>query len=111
MPSSRRSGRQAFPVAKVLQPHRQAELAQLQHRGFFERVDHPLNLAASHSTLPIGVSSGPTRFHRTAAPLLGEHNLELLRELGLGDDEIAALEEEGVIGTAPGVGGRRKAER
>jgi crotonobetainyl-CoA:carnitine CoA-transferase CaiB-like acyl-CoA transferase len=101
----------SVPVAKVLQPHRQAELAQLQHRGFFERVDHPLNLAASHSTLPIGVSSGPTRFHRSAAPLLGEHNLELLRELGLGDDEIAALEEEGVIGTAPGVGGRRKAER
>ncbi|BBZ29657.1 CoA transferase [Mycolicibacterium madagascariense] len=99
------------PVAKVMQPHRQAELPQLQHRGFFEQVDHPLNPTASHSTLPVGLAHGPRRFHRSPAPLLGEHNHELLRELGLDDAEIAALEEDGVIGTAPAVGGRRKAGR
>jgi crotonobetainyl-CoA:carnitine CoA-transferase CaiB-like acyl-CoA transferase len=44
-----------------------------------------------------------------AAPLLGEHNHELLGELGLTSDEIAALEDDGVIGTAPAMGGRRKA--
>jgi hypothetical protein len=43
--------------------------------------------------------------------LLGEHNRELLREMGLADDEIAALEVDGIIGTAPAMGGRKKADR
>ncbi|MCW2516996.1 MAG: CoA transferase, partial [Mycobacterium sp.] len=99
------------PVAKVMQPHRQAELPQLIHRGFFERVGHAVNVEASHSTLPIGLADGPDRFHRTPAPLLGEHNHDVLRGIGLTDEEIAELEVDGVIGTAPAMGGRRKAAR
>ncbi|MHC9297377.1 CaiB/BaiF CoA transferase family protein [Mycobacterium sp. LTG2003] len=99
------------PVAKVMQPHRQLELAQLRHRRFFEHVGHPVNLAAPHSTLPARLANGPRDFHRTPAPLLGEHNHEILSELGLTDDQIAALSDDGVIGTEPGVGGRRKAAR
>jgi crotonobetainyl-CoA:carnitine CoA-transferase CaiB-like acyl-CoA transferase len=99
------------PVAKVMQPHRQTELPQLRHRGFFEHVGHPVNVAASHSTLPVRLSDGPERFHHHAAPLLGQHNHELLAELGLSAGEIAALEDDGVIGTAPATGGRRKASR
>ncbi|MEB3030104.1 CaiB/BaiF CoA-transferase family protein [[Mycobacterium] nativiensis] len=90
------------PVAKALQPHRQAELEQLAHRGFFEEVAHPVNPAVRHSTLPVRSTHGPKQFHRRPAPLLGEHNHELLRELGLSDAEIAALEADGVIGSAPG---------
>jgi crotonobetainyl-CoA:carnitine CoA-transferase CaiB-like acyl-CoA transferase len=97
-----------IPVAKVMQPHRQTELPQLRHRRFFEHVGHPVNVAASHSTLPVTLSNGPEHFHRAAAPLLGEHNHELLSGLGLSYDEILALEEDGVIGTAPAVGGRRR---
>jgi crotonobetainyl-CoA:carnitine CoA-transferase CaiB-like acyl-CoA transferase len=33
--------------------------------------------------------------------MLGQHNHELLAELGLSDDEIAELEADGVIGCAP----------
>jgi crotonobetainyl-CoA:carnitine CoA-transferase CaiB-like acyl-CoA transferase len=99
------------PVGKVMQPHRQTELPQLRHRRFFEHVGHPVNLAAPHSTLPVTLSNGPEHFHRRPAPLLGEHNHELLGELGLTSDEIAALEDDGVIGTAPAIGGRRKAAR
>jgi crotonobetainyl-CoA:carnitine CoA-transferase CaiB-like acyl-CoA transferase len=47
------------------------------------------------------LSGGPQRFHRRHAPLLGEHNRELLTELGLTDAEIDELEAEGVIGRAP----------
>ncbi|MEB3068112.1 CaiB/BaiF CoA-transferase family protein [[Mycobacterium] vasticus] len=90
------------PVAKAMQPHRQAELAQLQHRGFFEEVDHPVNPAVRHSTLPARPTQGPKRFHRRPAPLLGEHNQELLREVGFSDAEIAQLAADGVIGSAPG---------
>ncbi|MGV0814983.1 CoA transferase [Mycolicibacterium boenickei] len=99
------------PVAKVMQPHRQLELSQLQFRRFFEHVGHPVNNAAPHSTLPISLANGPRELHRQAAPMLGEHNHEVLAELGLSEDEINALAEDGVIGTEPGVGGRRKAAR
>ncbi|WP_231633777.1 MULTISPECIES: CaiB/BaiF CoA-transferase family protein [unclassified Mycobacterium] len=89
------------PVAKVMQPHRQAELAQLAFRGFFEEVDHPVNGPARLSTVPMRSSAGPTQFHTQHAPLLGQHNHELLAELGCSDADIADLETEGVIGRAP----------
>ena len=89
------------PVAKVMQPHRQTELPQLVFRGFFEDVAHPVNGVAPHSTLPLRLSGGPHRFHRHHAPLLGEHNRELLTELGLSDAEVDELDAEGVIGRAP----------
>jgi crotonobetainyl-CoA:carnitine CoA-transferase CaiB-like acyl-CoA transferase len=89
------------PVAKVLQPHRQTEIPQLASRGFFESVDHPVNPATPHSTLPFRSSRGPERVHTTPAPLLGQHNRDLLGELGLAEDEIVRLEADGIIGTAP----------
>jgi crotonobetainyl-CoA:carnitine CoA-transferase CaiB-like acyl-CoA transferase len=89
------------PVAKVVQPHRVGDLAQLVHRRFYERVDHPVNPTARHSTLPMRLSNGPQRFHATPAPLLGQHNHEVLAGLGLGDVEIAELSDQGIIGTAP----------
>jgi crotonobetainyl-CoA:carnitine CoA-transferase CaiB-like acyl-CoA transferase len=99
------------PVAKVMQPHRQTELPQLRHRRFFEHVGHPVNNPAPHSTLPVNLANGPSAFHRGPAPLLGEHNHEVLTALGLTDAEIAELVEDGVIGAVPGVGGRRKVAR
>jgi crotonobetainyl-CoA:carnitine CoA-transferase CaiB-like acyl-CoA transferase len=98
------------PVAKVMQPHRQTEIPQLQFRGFFEEVGHAVSKAAPHSTVPVRFSAGPNRFHRDPAPLLGQHNHELLAEIGLSDDEVAELESQGVIGHAPGAA-RRAATR
>jgi crotonobetainyl-CoA:carnitine CoA-transferase CaiB-like acyl-CoA transferase len=89
------------PVAKVMQPHEQATLPPLQHRGFFEDVDHPITGTARHSTMPMRFSRGPDRFHLRRAPLLGEHNEEVLRGLGVSEQEMADLEAGGVIGRAP----------
>lgn len=97
------------PVAKVMQPHRQTEIEQLRDRGFFEVLDHPARGTAHFPSLPFRLSSGPARFHVRSAPLLGQHNYELLGELGLSDAEIADLEAEGVIGTAPAMGGSKTA--
>jgi crotonobetainyl-CoA:carnitine CoA-transferase CaiB-like acyl-CoA transferase len=89
------------PVAKVMQPHEQADLPQLQFRRYFEEVDHPVAGRARHATLPIRFSGGPDRFHRRPAPRLGEHTEEELQRLGVSDDELAELHALGVIGTVP----------
>lgn len=89
------------PVAKVLQPHRQTELEQLTFRRFFEEVEHPVSGRARLSTVPMRFSGGPELFHPNPAPTLGQHNRELLAELGLSPAEIADLEANGVIGVAP----------
>ncbi|OOK70383.1 coA-transferase III family protein [Mycobacterium kansasii] len=89
------------PVAKVMQPHRQPELAQLTARGFFEVLDHPVNGPVRLSSMPMRLSGGPCRFHTVPAPLLGQHNRELLTGLGLSAAEIAELEADGVIGQTP----------
>jgi crotonobetainyl-CoA:carnitine CoA-transferase CaiB-like acyl-CoA transferase len=86
------------PVGKVEQPHRQPGLPQLEFRNFFEEVHHPVIGRSRYSTLPMRFSSGPERFHGRHAPLLGEHNSELLSELGLTRSEIGALEADGIIG-------------
>jgi crotonobetainyl-CoA:carnitine CoA-transferase CaiB-like acyl-CoA transferase len=99
------------PVAKVLQPHRQSELSQLSARGFFEDVDHPVNARTPHSTLPFRSTRGLDRVHTQSAPLLGQHNRELLSELGLSDKDIDELEAQGVIGTAPVMHGTSSAAR
>ncbi len=89
------------PVAKVMQPHRQTELEQLTFRDFFEELDHPVNGRAKLSTVPMRLSDGPVSFHTQPAPLLGQHNHELLAGLGVTDAEIAELEADGIIGHTP----------
>ena len=41
------------PVAKVIQPHDQPDLPPIQHRGFFEELDHPVIGRSRYSTLPM----------------------------------------------------------
>jgi crotonobetainyl-CoA:carnitine CoA-transferase CaiB-like acyl-CoA transferase len=89
------------PVAKVLQPHRQPELPQLRARGFFETLEHPVGGSARYSTLPFRFSDHTTPAHRRPAPLLGEHNHEVLTGLGLSPADIDSLAAEGVIGDRP----------
>ena len=88
------------PVGKVVQPHRQPNLEQLDSRGFFEEVDHPIIGRSRYATLPMSFSLGADRRHLRHAPLLGEHNAELLGGLGLSDAEIEALEANGIVGCA-----------
>jgi crotonobetainyl-CoA:carnitine CoA-transferase CaiB-like acyl-CoA transferase len=86
------------PVAKVMQPHDQPDLPQLAARGFFEEIDHPVIGTSRYSTLPMRLGRGPGQIHQRHAPLLGEHNGELLTALGLSATEIETLEADGIIG-------------
>jgi crotonobetainyl-CoA:carnitine CoA-transferase CaiB-like acyl-CoA transferase len=86
------------PVASVTQPHHQPDLPPIQSRRFFEEVKHPVIGNSRYSTLPMRFERGPDRWHTRHAPLLGEHNRELLRELGLTGEDIDVLEADGIIG-------------
>lgn len=69
--------------------------------GFFQPMDRPLSEALPYKTWPFRFSSIESN-HRLRAPLLGEHNEEILAGwLGLSADEIAALAEKRVVGDRP----------
>jgi formyl-CoA transferase len=63
--------------------------------GTIVEVEHPTRGKYLSVGNPIKLSDSPTEV--TRSPLLGEHTDEVLAELGLGADEIAALRAEKVI--------------
>ncbi|MGA4545748.1 CoA transferase [Uniformispora flossi] len=92
-----------IPAAVVVPPAAIESDPQLEHRGFLNRVVHPV--AGEHRVpgLPFRLASVPEPWIDTAAPTLGEHNAAVLGgELGLSDEELAELAEKGVTGTVPG---------
>ncbi len=69
-------------------------------RGMVQEIDHPVGThirqigpAAKCSKTPAGI--------RRAAPLLGEHTAEVLKEFGYAPQEVESLAREGVIGLCP----------
>ena len=70
---------------------------QLEHRGHFVYLDHPeMGVHATDGNC-FTLSESPAAYQRPA-PLLGQHTHQICREvLGLSDDEIAALESQGVL--------------
>ena len=70
---------------------------QIQHRGLLQQVPHTLAGSMPIIGNPLQFSATPV-VHRKGPPLLGEHTAEVLRELlDLEDDDIAALQAQGVI--------------
>jgi crotonobetainyl-CoA:carnitine CoA-transferase CaiB-like acyl-CoA transferase len=75
---------------------------QMQARGFWEPVVHPVVGEHRYPGWPMRLSGGPGSWYRSPAPLLGQHNEEVLTGLlGLALDEIADLQQAGVIGERP----------
>ncbi|MBS0448971.1 MAG: CoA transferase [Proteobacteria bacterium] len=65
-------------------------------RGMTTAMPHPLTDDLRLVSSPIKLSATPVQYRRPP-PLLGEHTDELLRELGLDADEIAALRRDRVV--------------
>jgi len=93
--------RHGVAAGTVASERRLVEDPHLRARGFWPEVDHP----AAGRHLVAGV---PWRFSRTpgavqtAAPVLGQHNDHVLREiLGKSDEEIASLRATGILETTP----------
>ena len=69
----------------------------LQHRGFFQTLDHAQAGPARYPGLPFKMSETPWALRRPA-PLLGEHNEEVLcGRLGLSRRDLAELRCRGVV--------------
>jgi crotonobetainyl-CoA:carnitine CoA-transferase CaiB-like acyl-CoA transferase len=89
------------PCAVVVHPVQNLTMEQLAHRRFFETVEHPVHGSSSIATFPFRLPDDDGPVHRRPAPLLGEHNGEILGGLlGVPADELEQLVADGVIGTA-----------
>jgi crotonobetainyl-CoA:carnitine CoA-transferase CaiB-like acyl-CoA transferase len=73
---------------------------QLVARGFAETVGHAVAGDLAIPTVPFRYAS-VAHWTRSPAPLLGEHNEEVLAELGYSLEEIESLREAEVIGRDP----------
>jgi crotonobetainyl-CoA:carnitine CoA-transferase CaiB-like acyl-CoA transferase len=90
-----------IPAGKVVDPRLLATHPQLDALGYYEELEHPLLGTVQIPTLPFRLSDIP-RWSRTAAPMLGQHNRAVLKDLlGLDDDEYGELKEKKIIGTRP----------
>jgi crotonobetainyl-CoA:carnitine CoA-transferase CaiB-like acyl-CoA transferase len=87
-----------MPAEYVLTPDRMYDLPQLDARRYYEEVEHPVTGPHRYPGWPFRMTPGPGRHHRFAPPTLGQHNEEILRGVGLTDDELDDLRARRVIG-------------
>ncbi len=88
------------PAAPTIDPRSLRDHPQLAARGFLEEVEHPVVGRQATMSAPFRFASVDHWLER-AAPVLGQHNAEVLAELGYGPEEIEALTAEKVIGDWP----------
>ena len=83
------------PCGPIISMMELSEDPSLRATGTIVEVDHPERGKYLTVGNPIKLSDSPSDVHRS--PLLGEHTDEILAEIGLNDDEIAAAKEEKVV--------------
>jgi crotonobetainyl-CoA:carnitine CoA-transferase CaiB-like acyl-CoA transferase len=89
------------PAAETRDNRRSSGHPQNEYRGYCEMVDHAVVGTHPTPTLPFRYAS-VDHWVRMPAPTLGEHNKQILGDLlGHSDEELAELEEKGVIGDWP----------
>jgi len=69
---------------------------QVVHRGMLRRLPHPAAGSVPQVMNPLRFGSASLRVDR-APPLLGEHTLEVLGDLGLSDEQIQGLRDRNII--------------
>jgi crotonobetainyl-CoA:carnitine CoA-transferase CaiB-like acyl-CoA transferase len=65
-------------------------------RNMRMEIDHPIEGKVPNIGFAVKLSGTPQQVYRHP-PLLGEHNADVLAEMGIGDDERAALEAQGAF--------------
>jgi len=91
-----------IPSHTVINAHFLHPNPQLEHRGFFQTMTHPVTGETRYPGLPLRFSNLHGPAHRRPPPTLGQHNREILiDELGLSEQEFNRLLEAQVIGERP----------
>ena len=88
------------PVAPVVNPRACRERAARGAR-LLEPIEHPVAGTVRIPGFPATWDTRTQPWHSRPAPLLGEHNVEVLGELGVDGEQLAALAADGVIGDRP----------
>ena len=89
-----------IPCAPVQSLDRALAHPQVQARGLIATSQHPLLGAMQQIGIPMKFN-GQDRHASRPPPLLGEHSVQILRELGHNDAQVAALLSAGVVATTP----------
>lgn len=71
---------------------------QVVHNEMVLTASHPAYGRVNLTGFPVKLSETPATL-RLPPPTVGEHNLEVLRECGYSDEEIRALQAQGVVGS------------
>lgn len=86
-----------LPVGAVLRAPDMYDDPQLVARGYYVALDNAKTGIRRYPGWPMQFSFARAQ-HRFGAPTLGQHNAEVLAELGVGPDELARLADEGIVG-------------
>ena len=74
----------------VQTPEDLASCPQLESRGFYREIEHPVMGQVRLPAVLLNMSATPYQLRRTA-PLLGQHNVEVYEEVGIGAEELTRL--------------------
>jgi crotonobetainyl-CoA:carnitine CoA-transferase CaiB-like acyl-CoA transferase len=91
-----------IPAHPLVNGHYLLPNPQLEHRSFFQVMEHPVTGETRYPGLPMAFSELDRHLHPNPPPTLGQHNDEILGgELGLSGDELRELRERKIIGERP----------
>lgn len=90
-----------IPCGAVQSVAQAFESEQARARGLTVALEHPLAGTVKTVANPIKLSGTPIEYG-SAPPMVGQHSRAVLTELGLGEDDIRALAEAGVVGGVEG---------
>ncbi|TVZ02712.1 CoA transferase [Trebonia kvetii] len=91
-----------IPAARVVPAAEALDNPQFAERGFAERIEHPLLGSQQLPGLPLRMASRREPWFSRPAPMLGQHNDEVLGAVaGLSPARIAELRGAGIVGQRP----------
>lgn len=87
------------PAAQLLLPANMYDEPQLDARGYYQTLIHPVSGERRYPGWPMQFSFTPRDLHPSCTPTLGQHNDQVLGgELGLSAAELERLRKHGIIG-------------